>query len=196
MAFGDNIYVQIAFAILIFYVVTQLIQQPKASEYLDADSTNIVVGQPVAATASAGAINPVPENRKDDAPLSGVQPLSALAEPILAQAPAGSDVKPLTIAPADLDDLFTNQDELDPSELIPKYVPSDIYGDIKPDPSLNQNFLQNPYQLGIQTQAPKRNYVHDLRGAPPNPISVVTPFLQGTIMPDIQRRVLDISEQA
>jgi hypothetical protein len=196
MAFGDNIYVQIAFAILIFYVVTQLIQQPKPSEYLDADSTKIAVGQPVAVATNPAPPAPSGADGAEDAGVEGVQALSALAEPILAQAPAGADTRPLTIAPADYDNLFSNQDELDPSELIPKYVPSDIYGDIKPDPSLNQSFLQNPYQLGIQTQAPKRNYVHDLRGAPPNPITLVTPFLQGTIMPDIQRRVLDISEQA
>lgn len=198
----ENVYVQIALVVLAFYVITQVIQKP-VSEHIDDAGLASAGLTSNSGAASAGLLNDASQSggiatSQASTGTQGVQPLSALAEPILAQAPAAdeSDDSALGVAAVDYDKLFDNQNSLDPSELIPKTLPSDIFGDIKPSPALDQNFLQNAYQLGIQTQGPKRNYVHDIRGAYPNPISVVSPFLQGTIMPDFHRKVLEITEIA
>jgi hypothetical protein len=201
MGMLENVYVQIALVVLAFYIVTQVIQKPRVAEHID-DAGLATAGllsdsnsSGITATAGTGGTSGTSSSGR-------VQPLSALAEPILAQAPAGSggveeeDSSALGVAAMDYDKLFEGTGTLDPSELIPKTLPSDIFGEIKPSPALDQNFLQNSFQLGIQTQSPKRNYVHDIRGAYPNPISVVSPFLQGTIMPDFHRKVLEVSEIA
>ena len=194
MGMFDNVYIQIVLVVLAFYIVTQVIQKPNMSEHIDDASlaaAGVVPTLPVpSTTGEAAAPNASPAGTT---PAATPQPLSALAEPVLARALVEDD-SALGVAPMDYDKLFDNQDSLDPSELIPKTVPSDIFGDIKPNPALDQNFMQNPFHLGIQTQAPKRNYVHDIRGAYPNPITTPTPFLQGTIMPDFHRKVLEISE--
>jgi len=200
MGMLENVYVQIALVVFAFYVVTQLIQKPNISEHID-DAGLASAGLTSAGTTSGGLISSEAGGAATSQAANqggDVQALSALAEPILAQAPAAeeADDSALGVAAVDYDKLFDNQNSLDPSELIPKTLPSDIFGDIKPSPALDQNFLQNAYQLGIQTQGPKRNYVHDIRGAYPNPISVVSPFLQGTIMPDFHRKVLEITEIA
>lgn len=197
MGLLENVYVQIALVVFAFYVITQLIQKPAVSEHID--DAGLETAGLLSNSQGADATQTASGSLSTTTSVGGVQPLSALAEPILAQAPAGepeTDDTALGVAAVDYDKLFENQNSLDPSELIPKTLPSDIFGDIKPNPALDQNFIQNSYQMGIQTQAPKRNYVHDIRGAYPNPISVVSPFLQGTIMPDFHRKVLEVTEIA
>jgi hypothetical protein len=219
MGLMENVYVQIIIVILVFYIVTQVIQKPSVSEHLDepVDVGNgkyaggdgvmyepVPVVLPTADGQITASANPSVQSATGGSQVttggaqSAPQGLSALGEPILAQAPQQSaeDAAALTVSPVDYDQFFSSRGALDPADLIPKSVPSDIYGDMKPNPALDQNFIQNSFQLGIQTQAPKRNYVHDLRGAPPNPITVISPFLNATIMPDFQRKTLEISEHA
>lgn len=212
MGLMENVYVQILAVILVFYIITQVVQKPNVSEHLDQDPP--VLAEDKYAGNDGPIYEPVPvvlpttndrlasTNPAAQISTSGgatvPQGLSALGEPILAQAPQQSaeESTGLTVSPIDYDQFFSSRGALDPADLIPKSVPSDIYGDVKPNPALDQNFIQNSFQLGIQTQAPKRNYVHDLRGAPPNPITVISPFLNATIMPDFQRKTLEISEHS
>ena len=215
MGLMENVYVQILIVVLVFYIITQVVQKPNVSEHLDepvnsdtnysgkyAGSDGAYEPVPVVLPTSQNtytANNPSPSTAQSSTSSSDVpQGLSALGEPILAQAPQQSseESNAMTVSPIDYDQFFSSRGDLDPAELIPKSIPSDIYGDVKPNPALDQNFIQNSFQLGIQTQAPKRNYIHDLRGAPPNPITIISPFLNATIMPDFQRKTLEISEHA
>jgi hypothetical protein len=100
------------------------------------------------------------------------------------------NVNDYSVSPFEQDML--KDDNLNPYELIPKKQSEDIYADLKPDPSLNQNFLQNRWSLGIDVSKPKRGFVNDLRGAPPNPIplTIVSPFQQPTQFPDLYRKTL------
>ena len=56
----------------------------------------------------------------------------------------------------------------------------------------NQNFLSATQQLGTDTVlSSNRNASHDLRSTIPNPINVVSPWMNTTITPDLERRPLD-----
>jgi hypothetical protein len=55
----------------------------------------------------------------------------------------------------------------------------------------NQNFLSAVQQMGVDTTlSSKRNQSFDIRDTIPNPISVVSPWNNTTIMPDLERRPL------
>jgi hypothetical protein len=56
----------------------------------------------------------------------------------------------------------------------------------------NQNFLSATQQLGVDTVlSSNRNPSHDLRNNIPNPIAVVSPWQNSTILPDLERKPLD-----
>jgi len=56
----------------------------------------------------------------------------------------------------------------------------------------NQNFLAATQQLGVDTVLSSlRNSSHDLRNNIPNPINTVSPWMNTTIGPDLERRPLD-----
>ena len=56
----------------------------------------------------------------------------------------------------------------------------------------NQNFLSATQQIGVDTvMGSTRNQSYDIRGSIPNPITVVGPFMNTSIMPDLQRRPLE-----
>jgi hypothetical protein len=56
----------------------------------------------------------------------------------------------------------------------------------------NQDFLAPTQQIGVDTVlSSKRNTSYDIRNNIPNPINVVSPWLNSTITPDLQRRPLD-----
>ena len=60
----------------------------------------------------------------------------------------------------------------------------------------DQNFLTAGYHIGINTVGQTlRNANRQLRSEPANPQSVVSPWLQSTIEPDINRRPLEIGSQ-
>ena len=55
----------------------------------------------------------------------------------------------------------------------------------------NQQFLSAVQQIGTDTTlSSRRNQSYDIRPTIPNPINVVSPFNQSTIMPDLERRPL------
>jgi len=60
----------------------------------------------------------------------------------------------------------------------------------------DQNFLTAGYHIGINTVGQTlRNANRQLRSEPANPQSVVSPWLNSTIEPDINRRPLEIGSQ-
>jgi hypothetical protein len=127
-------------------------------------------------------------------------PVSSTDESLMAAAPValpGESTADFTktVEAVDPDFLFGRRTSLDPSELIPKNQDGELYAGIKPDPKLNQNFLQNRFSLGIDVSKPKRGFVNDLRGSPAPPaLSVVSPWGNPTIPVDTMRRSLaDVS---
>jgi len=56
----------------------------------------------------------------------------------------------------------------------------------------NQNFLSSTEQLGVDTVLSSlRNPSHDIRSTIANPINIVSPWMNTTINPDLERRPLD-----
>ncbi len=56
----------------------------------------------------------------------------------------------------------------------------------------NQNFLSATQQVGVDTVLSSlRNPSYDIRGTIPNPINVVSPWMNTTITPDLERRPLE-----
>ena len=87
------------------------------------------------------------------------------------------------------------KDIRDPSELLPKDKDSAWAKNVPAGQGeLNtQNFLNAGHHLGVNTVGQSlRNANRQLRSEPPNPQVKVSPWLQSTIEPDINRRGLDI----
>lgn len=56
----------------------------------------------------------------------------------------------------------------------------------------NQNFLSAVQQIGVDTTlSSRRHQSYDIRNTIPNPINVISPWNNTTIMPDLERRPLD-----
>jgi len=81
------------------------------------------------------------------------------------------------------------------TSLLPKpNIPGQETWDINaPDNILaNQNFLSSTQQVGVDTVLGSlRNPSYDIRNTIPNPINVVSPWMNTTILPDLERRPLD-----
>jgi hypothetical protein len=59
----------------------------------------------------------------------------------------------------------------------------------------NRNFLTSGHHIGINTVGQSlRNANLQVRSEPPNPQMVVSPWLQSTIGPDLNRKPLEINE--
>lgn len=81
------------------------------------------------------------------------------------------------------------------TSLLPKpTMPGEQSWDINAPQNIlaNQNFLSATQQVGIDTVLGSlRNPSYDLRNNIPNPINVVSPWMNTTITPDLERRPLD-----
>lgn len=56
----------------------------------------------------------------------------------------------------------------------------------------NQNFLSATQQIGVDTTlSSRRNQSYDIRNTIPNPINVISPWNNTSIMPDLEKRPLD-----
>jgi hypothetical protein len=174
------------------------VSMPTGSSALTSGVPSTLAG----ATVSQASANPVSTSTPSSA-LTNVSALTSVDETLLAAAPPrlpGDEVKTVNQnifapAPSDLDAMFGRRGNLDPTDLIPKVQDAELYAGIKPDPKLNQNFLQNRWSLGIMTDKNSYNMVNDLRGAPPPPpMSITGVFNQPVKFPDLYRRSLaDIS---
>lgn len=140
---------------------------------------------------------------------SGPQPLTSVEETLHAAAPnaeqlaavgaqlglGGQDYtsQEYNSMPSDYSDLFSQRNQLEPSDLIPKIQEEDLYGNLKPNPKLDQNFLTNAFSGGISVEETTRNTILDIRGLPPsgpNPRMIVSPFLQPSQFPSSLRKSL------
>lgn len=87
------------------------------------------------------------------------------------------------------------KDVLTSADLLPRDANS-LHAQVVPSGQgalTDQNFLTAGYHIGINTVGQTlRNANRQLRSEPPNPQQVVSPWLQTTIEPDINRRPLEI----
>jgi len=88
------------------------------------------------------------------------------------------------------------KNQLKPDELLPG-DPNSKWAQVNPSASgdiAGKNFLSAGALIGVNTVGQSnRNANWDIRAAPPNPQVVVSPWLQSTISPDLERRPLDIA---
>lgn len=88
-----------------------------------------------------------------------------------------------------------NAPEYVATSLLPKpSVPGQNSWDISAPQNIlaNQNFLSATQQLGVDTVLSSlRNASHDIRQTIVNPINVVSPWMNSTIQPDLERRPLE-----
>jgi hypothetical protein len=88
------------------------------------------------------------------------------------------------------------KDRLTASDLLPHNAADSKWAQVNPlgqGDIHNQNFLTAGYHIGIDTIGESlRNPNLQLRSEPPNPQFKVSPWMQSTIMGDVQRRPLEI----
>ena len=99
-------------------------------------------------------------------------------------------------APAPVPNECYPKDILAPEELLPKDIQSQFAENTPNAPGAlgDQNFLNAGFHLGVNTVGQSlRNANRQLRSEPPNPQVKVSPWLQSTIEPDVNRRPLEIA---
>lgn len=82
------------------------------------------------------------------------------------------------------------EDLFDLDKLLPQEV-NDNWFDVVPEPISvkNRHLINITKPIGVNTVgSSKKNASHDLRGNPPNPKFIISPFLNSTIEPDINVR--------
>lgn len=82
-----------------------------------------------------------------------------------------------------------------PTELLPKTDAASTWADANPvsDPGLDENLLDAGFHVGVNTVGQSlRNANLQIRSEPANPVSNVSPWLNTTISPDLERRPLEI----
>jgi hypothetical protein len=89
------------------------------------------------------------------------------------------------------------KDKLTPEDLLPKDAANSEWAKVNPASQGdvdNQNYLTAGYHMGINSiGSTLRNPNLQLRSEPPNPQVKVSPWLQTTIDPDLNRRPLEIN---
>lgn len=89
------------------------------------------------------------------------------------------------------------KDKLTPEDLLPKDAANSEWAQVNPAGQgdvQNQNFLTAGYHVGINSVGSTlRNANMQLRSEIPNPQMKVSPWLQSTIQPDLNRKPLEIN---
>lgn len=89
------------------------------------------------------------------------------------------------------------KDKLTPEDLLPSDAANSEWAQVNPAGQgdvKNKNYLTAGYHVGINTVGNTlRNPNMQLRSEPPNPQAQVSPWLQSTIEPDLNRRALEIN---
>ena len=89
------------------------------------------------------------------------------------------------------------KDKLTPDDLLPKDAANSDWAQVNPagpGDVQNQNFLTAGYHVGINSVGSTlRNANMQLRSEIPNPQVKVSPWLQSTIEPDLNRKPLEIN---
>jgi hypothetical protein len=90
------------------------------------------------------------------------------------------------------------KDKLTAEDLLPKDAYNSKWAKVNPDGQgsiKSQNFLQAGYHVGLNTsQGSKRNSNLQFRSEPPAPKTMVSPWLNSEIEPDLLRRPLEVGE--
>lgn len=88
------------------------------------------------------------------------------------------------------------KDRLDPEDLLPKDAANDKWAQVNPAGQggvADQNFLNAGHHAGVNTVAGSlRNANLSIRSEPPNPRARVSPWMESTIEPDLNRRAFEI----
>ena len=88
------------------------------------------------------------------------------------------------------------KDKLTPEDLLPRDAANSEWAQVNPAGQgdvKNQNYLTAGYHMGINSiGSTLRNANMQLRSEPPNPQVKVSPWLQTTIDPDLNRRPLEV----
>jgi hypothetical protein len=122
--------------------------------------------------------------------MTNVQP----SEPILTE-----DYRPVDFSGQKLPSDCFPKDRLTAQDLLPKDAANSRWAEVNPAGQgdvKDQNFLQAGYHVGLNTTMGTRtkNANMQIRSDPVNPQTVVSPWLQSTILPDTQRRPLEIGD--
>tara|TARA_Y100000389_G_scaffold88857_1_gene85341 strand:+ start:5438 stop:6010 length:573 start_codon:yes stop_codon:yes gene_type:complete len=87
----------------------------------------------------------------------------------------------------------TQQPVLNPADLLPKEGGGTGWNEAAPSSNGAMNFLDSGYLAGINTVSGSlRNANQQLRSEPPNPTSLVSPWMNSTIEPDLMRAPFEI----
>lgn len=172
----QGVLILIAFAILVFLIVDYYKKHQESNEEhfldyeeLDQDDTDDLVEDDV-------EVDPKPVVSKSESRPKPVEPS-----------------KPPNTFPRDC----YPKDKLTPEDLLPKDAANSEWAQVNPSGQgdvKNQNFLTAGHHVGINSVGSTlRNANMQLRSEPANPQMKVSPWLQTTIEPDLNRRPLEIN---
>ena len=161
----------------------------------------------VAPTATVGMPATTVEKFTNPAPADQVQMSSMQRERFVdasediqyVEQPQGLSDTGSGVSPSALPSECYPKDVLSSADLLPRDANS-LYAQVNPSGQgslADQNFLTAGFHIGINTVGQTlRNANRQLRSEPPNPQTKVSPWLQSTIEPDINRLPLEIGSGA
>jgi len=183
-------------ALVLLYLLNQYNQRSQMEEY-----ENFAV-----AGASEASSQPAPVAHPDVQPDAPQEPAPQKAAPAVAPEAAlpSSNSKPAQVSAGTPSPLQQQgalpqecfpKNQLSPAELLPADANSK-WAQVNPAGQGSvgdQNFLNAGFHVGVNTVGQSlRNANRQLRSDPPNPTTKVSPWMQTTIEPDVNRRPLEI----
>eukprot|EP00798_Chlamydomonas_sp_ICE-L_P019613 gene19613-26297_t len=131
------------------------------------------------------------------APLDGMGPENAAGKGVVANVPAElGEYKPVDFKTADYPKDCFPRDKLSAQDLLPANSASSTWAQTNPfgqGDVGSQNYLNAGYHFGIDTQMSSlMNASLDIRSIPVIPKSVISPWMQSSYDPDLNRRPLEI----
>lgn len=173
----QGVLILIAFAILVFLIVDYYKKHQESNEehFLDYEELD-----------------------QDDTTENVVEDdVQAEPKPVVSQ----SESRPKPVEPSKPPNTFPRdcypKDKLTPEDLLPKDAANSEWAQVNPAGQgdvKNQNFLTAGHHIGINSVGSTlRNANMQLRSEPANPQVKVSPWLQTTIEPDLNRRPLEIN---
>ena len=183
-------------ALVLLYLLNQYNQRSQMEEY-----ENFAV-----AGTSEASSQPAPVAHPDVQPDAPQEPAPQKAAPAVAPEAAlpSSNSKPAQVSAGTPSPLQQQgalpqecfpKNQLSPAELLPADANSK-WAQVNPAGQGSvgdQNFLNAGFHVGVNTVGQSlRNANRQLRSDPPNPTTKVSPWMQTTIEPDVNRRPLEI----
>ena len=190
MKWYQNDYVKLATIIVGSIVLFTVLSKYNIMSNEGYDANPLLAGVPLVSQQGVGRI-PAGTTAPYFAPQAVAAPLVAAAAPVASAETLGSVAGAYADRPKDC----FPKDQLNAEELLPK-DPYNQWAAVNPDGQgdlQNRNFLSAGYHVGIDTQGSSlRNPSYDLRPAPSNPLTVVSPWGQSTITPQNNTKTMDI----